>query len=862
VPRNGDSQHGVLREGTADSTPRDAAAQASARHDKQGGVGLTFANFRPIARNGFGDQQNAYCHSMAYFNGHLYVGTTRNSMALLRLFPPIDPPALDPWPVSVPPRVQDLDMQGQIWRWSPKTEEWKLVLRSPLMTGKNNEQVPRDLGYRGMVVFQGRSDPVPALYVASMSTVLRATAAHILRTYDGENFEVVSEPGLGNPNISTFRALHTFDGHLFAPPAGEGVNFNSNRASVVMRSPDPRVGNWETACERGFGDHTNNGIFEMAVFNDHLYAGTFNHHYGYQVWKTKANGGGPCQWKKVLERGAYRGPLSQIAMALCPFNGALYVGSSIQNGGYDRYNLVGPASGEIIRIFPDDSWELLVGTPRETSIGPKYPLSGLGPGFDSIFAGYIWRMVVHDGWLYVTTFDYCVYLACAHRSAPTAQRLVRQFGVDRLVEIGGGFEMFRTKDGINWIPVTRNGMGNPYNYGGRTLVSAPEGMFIGTANPFGPEAPAKLASRWVYVRNPDGGTEVWFGNKDHSFFKDARQRGGVINVMGRPTLRVSSLEAHPTVMVTGGTGFLGSHLVRRLLDTGHRVKILALPGGADALPKSSKLALIEGGLDQPNAVEEAIADASIVFHLAARLGGSCPKDELRRVNIDGTHALLAALAKQKKLKRFVFASSTAVYAGQYKPETWPIEETSALRTDGGNDLAEYGLSKIAGENLVRSYAKRCGFEFAIMRFSLVYGPGDKSTAQMVGNALHNPRFGEGTTADFPHQYLHVDDAAEALLRAGFMDSAANEIFTIAGGDNTSHRDISRLARRAQGTRQANDLIPDRSRLWRRYDQPYDIVKAHRTLDFFPAVSMEEGIVRLVEASGGKEASTAARRTAP
>jgi nucleoside-diphosphate-sugar epimerase len=149
-----------------------------------------------------------------------------------------------------------------------------------------------------------------------------------------------------------------------------------------------------------------------------------------------------------------------------------------------------------------------------------------------------------------------------------------------------------------------------------------------------------------------------------------------------------------------------------------------------------------------------------------------------------------------------------------------------------------------------------------MRFSLVYGPGDKSTAQMVGNALHNPRFGEGTTADFPHQYLHVDDAAEALLRAGFMDSAANEIFTIAGGDNTSHRDISRLARRAQGTRQANDLIPDRSRLWRRYDQPYDIVKAHRTLDFFPAVSMEEGIVRLVEASGGKEASTAARRTAP
>ncbi len=258
-----------------------ASAPAPAPHS---GAGLTLANFRPIARNGFGDPANGYCHTMAYYNGNLYVGTTRHGMALLRLFPPLDMPALDPWPVSVPPRVQDLDMHGNIWRWSAKTEEWKLVLRSPDMIGKNSEVVPRDLGYRGMTVFQGRSDPVPALYVASVSTVLRATAAHILRTYDGENYEIVGEPGLGNPRISTFRALESFDGHLYAPPAGEGVNLNSNRASVIMRSADPKPGNWEPACEGGFGDPTNNGIFEMCVFNDHLYGGTFNHYYGYQIW--------------------------------------------------------------------------------------------------------------------------------------------------------------------------------------------------------------------------------------------------------------------------------------------------------------------------------------------------------------------------------------------------------------------------------------------------------------------------------------------------------------------------------------------------------------------------------------------------
>jgi nucleoside-diphosphate-sugar epimerase len=678
-----------------------------------------------------------------------------------------------------------------------------------------------------------------------MSTVLRATAAHILRSYDGENFEVVSEPGLGNPNISTFRSLHVFDGHLYAPPAGEGVNFNSNRASIVMRSPEPGVGRWAPACERGFGDHTNNGIFEMAVFNDHLYAGTFNHYFGYQIWKTKANGGGPCEWKKVLERGAHRGPLSEIAMALCPFNGALYVGSSIQNGGYDRYNLVGPASGEIIRIYPDDSWELLVGTPRETALGPIQPLSGLGPGFDSIFAGYIWRMAVHDGWLYVTTFDYCCYLNYAHRSSPTAQRLQRHFGTDRLVEIGGGFKMYRTRDGINWVPVTKNGMGNPYNYGGRTLVSAPEGLFVGTANPFGPEAPAKLASRWVYVPNPDGGTEVWFGNKDNSLVRDARERGGVIKVAGKPTRRITSLSDHPIVTVTGGAGFLGSHVVRRLLAEGHCVKVLALAGTADHLPKSDRLIIVNGGLDDRGALAEAVAESTLIFHLAARLGGSCPKKELRRVNIDGTRSLFTEIEKRKQLRRLVFVSSTAVYSGQYNPDSWPIHETGALRSDGGNDLAEYGLTKIAGENMTRAYARKCGFEYAIIRFSFVYGPGESGTAQLITSALYDPRFGEGHTADFPHQYLHVDDAAEALMRAGFMDSAANEIFTIAGGENMSHRDIARIARRLQGELQPDDLTPDRTRIWRQFDMPYDIGHARRVLDFFPAVPIEEGLARLV-----------------
>src|SRR5213592_611915 len=95
--------------------------------------GLTATDFTLIAANGFGDPQNAYCHAMDYFRGHLYVGTTRNSMALLKLFPPPDPPAMDPWPVTVPSRVQDLNMQGQIWRWHPSGDKWEKIYTSPLI---------------------------------------------------------------------------------------------------------------------------------------------------------------------------------------------------------------------------------------------------------------------------------------------------------------------------------------------------------------------------------------------------------------------------------------------------------------------------------------------------------------------------------------------------------------------------------------------------------------------------------------------------------------------------------------------------------------------------------------------------------
>src|SRR5262249_5517247 len=160
-----------------------------------------------------------------------------------------------------------------------------------------------------------------------------------------------------------------------------------------------------TVSDLGFGDPDNQTFFEMADFNGHLYVSTLNPHSGFQVWKTRG-GRKPYRWSRVITNGAFRGNLNEIAISMCVFDGALYVGTAIQHGGYARANAVGPAAPELIRIYPDDSWDLIVGRERWTPVGRKFPLSGRGPGFDNPFNGYFWRMIAHNGWLYLGTYKW------------------------------------------------------------------------------------------------------------------------------------------------------------------------------------------------------------------------------------------------------------------------------------------------------------------------------------------------------------------------------------------------------------------------------------------------------------------------
>jgi SAM-dependent methyltransferase len=482
--------------------------------------GLTVRSFKKISPNGFGDLHNAYPHSMVWHKEHLYVGTTRDNLVLRGVVQ--DPSFIgNVWPVKLPELedVWNLDLRPQIWRYDPQTFDWSKTFTAPMVKGKDGFDVPMSLGFRTITIFQGLSDTEPAFYVPTWGTSQRPVT-EMLRSVDGFNFQVVGKPGLGlpDPEPRSLRGLIPFKGRLFTAPAMGQTKRQPNIAGrmVILVADDPLRGNWQFACEPHFGDPNNMTVFQMAEFNGFLYAGTLNILEGYQIWKTDAQGEPPYKWVKVMTEGAFRGRLNQGAVTMTVFKDHLYVGSGIQHGGYDIDNKIGPAPPEIIRMDADDQWELVVGEPRITPVGLKVPLSGLGPGFENIFAGYIWSMCEHDGWLYAGNAVWSTFLRYSKRERWTGwqKKTYDRRRMDHILRMFGGCDIWRTRDGVRWVPVTQNGFNNYYNLGVRSMVSTPFGFFIGFANSFGPEVAVRRTAGWRYELNLKSGLEVWLGSHE------------------------------------------------------------------------------------------------------------------------------------------------------------------------------------------------------------------------------------------------------------------------------------------------------------------------------------------------------------
>ena len=131
-------------------------------------AGLSMRNFKCIAQGGFGDGYNNFAHSMAWFDGKLYVGTTRQNLCMLRLQSAFETLPFYKWPVECPDTLDGLDRldrSAQIWCYDPAVKRWEMVFRSPQVQSSAGGTVAREIGYRAMAVFQGESEPeARALY--------------------------------------------------------------------------------------------------------------------------------------------------------------------------------------------------------------------------------------------------------------------------------------------------------------------------------------------------------------------------------------------------------------------------------------------------------------------------------------------------------------------------------------------------------------------------------------------------------------------------------------------------------------------------------------------------------------------------
>jgi nucleoside-diphosphate-sugar epimerase len=241
------------------------------------------------------------------------------------------------------------------------------------------------------------------------------------------------------------------------------------------------------------------------------------------------------------------------------------------------------------------------------------------------------------------------------------------------------------------------------------------------------------------------------------------------------------------VFVTGGTGFVGSHLVNALRARGDAVACLVRrPALAQTLGWGSDIRLVRGDLDDENALAEGCRGAAVVFHVAGKIVAR-DADEFMATNRDGTANVLEA-ARDAGVGRFVLVSSLAV-AG---PTTvgHPIDERRPPAP-----VTDYGRSKLAAEVLVRAMP----LPWTIVRPPVVYGEWDRGTLKIFQLAKRGvaPVFGDGSQE---LSVIHAEDLARALIAAAVSPTSPGHVYFAAHPTTTTSRALVLAAGRAVGRR--------------------------------------------------------------
>lgn len=298
-------------------------------------------------------------------------------------------------------------------------------------------------------------------------------------------------------------------------------------------------------------------------------------------------------------------------------------------------------------------------------------------------------------------------------------------------------------------------------------------------------------------------------------------------------------------LVTGGAGFIGSHLVEGLLSSGCRVRVLddlstGMPANLAHLTSAPEL--VHGDVADPDTVARAMEGIEVVFHLAAlasvQRSVEAPADS-HRVCATGTLHVLDA-ARRAGARRVVYAGSASAYGlptGEVQSEDTPVQP-----------LSPYAAAKLSGEVYCQAFTSTYGLETVRLRFFNVFGPRQRADspysgviaifADLLGQGRTPTIFGDGQqTRDF----VYVSDVVKVCQLAAEKPGVSGEVFNVGTGRGTRLLELVEALNRQLGTRitprhgeaRVGDIRHSRA----------DVTRARRLLGYEPTVGLEEGLAR-------------------
>jgi UDP-glucose 4-epimerase len=306
--------------------------------------------------------------------------------------------------------------------------------------------------------------------------------------------------------------------------------------------------------------------------------------------------------------------------------------------------------------------------------------------------------------------------------------------------------------------------------------------------------------------------------------------------------------AKRTYLVTGGAGFIGSHIAERLVREGHRVRVFDdFSSGKEANLESfgDKVELIRGDIRDAALVKQATNGADVVFHEAAL--GSVPRsvaDPLTThdVNITGTLNVLLA-ARDAGVKRVVYASSSSVYG-----ETPELPKHEKMKPQ---PLSPYALSKLAGEHYASVFNHVYGLEVVSLRYFNIFGPRQDPESQYAAviprfitallSGKHPVVYGDGLQS---RDFTYVDNVVEANLLAAETDGVAGRVFNVACGGRFTLLELLAKLKEIIGS----DVEPahEAPRAGDVRDSQASIEAAKQALGYHVSLDFDEGLRRTVE----------------